>query len=737
MSAYNYNKSPGNDSKSFTLGSVNRQQVMQETNKRRTLLQDNSWIKKRQEEEDKQKDENFGKTILSHYKSQDNLDRDNALEDTKPIHNRFKSDDALDRISLKNTSERGNKAATLERLPWSGSADTENKRQSWTPGNRTTTTTTTEETKRKSWAPSSKASTTTTTTTETKQVTLPTKQDGQKITIYSSEVNTTDKPTRGSLVDSARSRFEKTEEKSKLPPLPVSPPAKTDLRVGEKPKLLPRSPPAKIEERPSYPTNTKLSATEASERRSTGERKQRSQDLDNLIEVSSKKPFGKGTQDLDNLIDIKPTIDKSKNRTQDLDNLINIKKPTSDNSRKSENLDDLIEISRNSRNIRSRDEELSNLIEIRKTEDKPRSQRIDDLIDVTHAANKNKGSQRIDDLIDVTNVANKNKGSQRIDDFIDVTNAANKNNGRRIDDLIDVTNAVNKNKGSQDLDNLIDIAETRIKPQPVSTNNTNVVSRTSTTSYKTSEEVPDSTARRSTTTYKTSEEVSDSPGRRSTTTYKTSEEVPDSSARRSTTTYNISESSSGAPERRTTTNYKVSEHTSDTGRRSPSNYNTANNTSSRRSTENYNSVTQRTTTTYTVNGENVDAPNRSSSYEKSKISSNPSDTYVYTTSYDETRRPPSNMYDENIVSKSIKTVYSTSDRSVIEKDMCTYCRKPLGIEAKMILNDLNICCHATCFKCEACSGPLGDLKAGDSMWIYKQTIHCEPCYFGAREKWLR
>ncbi|ELW72794.1 Sciellin [Tupaia chinensis] len=37
-------------------------------------------------------------------------------------------------------------------------------------------------------------------------------------------------------------------------------------------------------------------------------------------------------------------------------------------------------------------------------------------------------------------------------------------------------------------------------------------------------------------------------------------------------------------------------------------------------------------------------------------------------------------------------------RSVIERDMCTYCRKPLGVETKMILDELQICCHSTCFK---------------------------------------
>jgi len=31
-------------------------------------------------------------------------------------------------------------------------------------------------------------------------------------------------------------------------------------------------------------------------------------------------------------------------------------------------------------------------------------------------------------------------------------------------------------------------------------------------------------------------------------------------------------------------------------------------------------------------------------------------------------------------------------------------------------------------KCEVCKRPLEDLKAGDSIWIYRKTVHCEPCY---------
>ncbi|NXO96675.1 SCEL protein, partial [Certhia brachydactyla] len=93
-------------------------------------------------------------------------------------------------------------------------------------------------------------------------------------------------------------------------------------------------------------------------------------------------------------------------------------------------------------------------------------------------------------------------------------------------------------------------------------------------------------------------------------------------------------------------------------------------------------------------------------------------------------------YEENITGNTIKTVYSTSDRSIIGKDMCTYCRKPLGIDAKMILDALQIYCHSTCFKCEVCKRPLEDLKAGDSIWIYKQTVHCEPCYSKVKEEWI-
>lgn len=115
----------------------------------------------------------------------------------------------------------------------------------------------------------------------------------------------------------------------------------------------------------------------------------------------------------------------------------------------------------------------------------------------------------------------------------------------------------------------------------------------------------------------------------------------------------------------------------------------------------------------------------------------PKDTVVYTRTYVENSKSPKDGYQENISGKYIQTVYSTSDRSVIERDMCTYCRKPLGVETKMILDELQICCHSTCFKCEICKRPLENLQAGDSIWIYRQTIHCEPCYSKVMAKWIQ
>ncbi|XP_008105078.2 sciellin isoform X1 [Anolis carolinensis] len=132
--------------------------------------------------------------------------------------------------------------------------------------------------------------------------------------------------------------------------------------------------------------------------------------------------------------------------------------------------------------------------------------------------------------------------------------------------------------------------------------------------------------------------------------------------------------------------------------------------------------------------ENLYQVTKGSSYNGSSNHSHPKNTTVYTRTY-ENSRFPHDVNQDRISGKSIKTVYSTSDRAIIEKEMCTYCRKPLGLDTKMILDALQICCHASCFKCEACEKPLENLKAGDSIWIYKNTVHCTPCYSKVKASW--
>ncbi|KAM9484464.1 sciellin isoform 4-T6 [Salvelinus alpinus] len=114
---------------------------------------------------------------------------------------------------------------------------------------------------------------------------------------------------------------------------------------------------------------------------------------------------------------------------------------------------------------------------------------------------------------------------------------------------------------------------------------------------------------------------------------------------------------------------------------------------------------------------------------------------VYTTSttYKDSSRADDDLFD-SLMSKSTKTVYSTPEspsRTVLERDLCSYCRKPMSSDPKMVLEDMKINCHTTCFKCEVCSSDLGHLKAGDSMWVYRRTVHCERCFEVTREKWHR
>ncbi|XP_053295290.1 sciellin isoform X1 [Pleuronectes platessa] len=126
-----------------------------------------------------------------------------------------------------------------------------------------------------------------------------------------------------------------------------------------------------------------------------------------------------------------------------------------------------------------------------------------------------------------------------------------------------------------------------------------------------------------------------------------------------------------------------------------------------------------------------------SSYDRSSVSSISSPTTYSSSSYRSSSRSDDNVGDSTYSRSSTKSLYGSSDRLVHEKDLCTYCRKPFTGDAKMVLDDLKINCHATCFKCEVCNSNLGYMKAGDSMWIYNRMVHCENCFEVTRDKWRR
>ncbi|XP_037095508.1 sciellin isoform X3 [Syngnathus acus] len=117
-------------------------------------------------------------------------------------------------------------------------------------------------------------------------------------------------------------------------------------------------------------------------------------------------------------------------------------------------------------------------------------------------------------------------------------------------------------------------------------------------------------------------------------------------------------------------------------------------------------------------------------YEYSSISS---PTEYSSTTYRSTSRSD-NMLSSPMTS-SIKTVYTSPDRVTFERELCTYCHKPFNGDAKMILDEMKISCHAFCFKCEVCNGTLGHMKAGDCMWVYNHMVHCENCFDVTRDKW--
>ncbi|XP_068185440.1 sciellin isoform X2 [Antennarius striatus] len=148
-------------------------------------------------------------------------------------------------------------------------------------------------------------------------------------------------------------------------------------------------------------------------------------------------------------------------------------------------------------------------------------------------------------------------------------------------------------------------------------------------------------------------------------------------------------------------------------------------------------------TTYSVSS----TPSDDYSREKSNSLSRTTTSYDYSSISSPTLFTPTSSFKSSSMSDDIladplsksssESVYAPAQRTMLERDLCTSCHTPFNGDAKMLLDDLNVKCHASCFKCEVCNSTLGNLKAGDTVWIYRHMVHCENCFEITREKWRR
>lgn len=664
-------KSPvGNDPKS-TRGAALRQQGFHDVNKRRAFLQDNSWIKKLPEEE---KDENYGRVVLSRHNSHDALDRKiTERDEPKATISRYRSEDMLDRsLSTFRTPE-------STKMP-AGSSFSANSTAPSTPA------TTPVKKKRQSW--------------------FPPPPPGHNAP-PSTGANRRDPPLH-----------------PPLPPKPCSPIAS--------PKQL----------RQSHRQMHMATAGACGDADRHAARNIRTEDLDDIIRVAAALQKTDKGEELDNLI----RMNKSLNRNQGLDGLFRANLKAQQLDKRAQSLESLIymntqmdrdgkgnqafgslkkinqraDTERGSQDQRSiirtnamaersnrRGKELDGVMKIsprghesatgkqdlggpinmnpETNKSMKRGQSLENLIKVTQEVNRSsKGGQSLDNFIKGVPATDRaNQGNQGLDSLMKVTPSANKSNQHSLDELVNTSpKAVKTTAGHQDLDKFIKV-------------NADVL-----TNHQRNHDLDNSirgnpTVNRCDQSHDLDNLIKVKP-----------------SALRNT---NGDQDLKGLTE--------VNSHVSED--------------KNGRVDGQANGVT---------NSLHKGSP-RTSVYShetKTSLSSNsgtrnagPKDTVVYTRTYVENSKSPKDGYQENISGKYIQTVYSTSDRSVIERDMCTYCRKPLGVETKMILDELQICCHSTCFKCEICKRPLENLQAGDSIWIYRQTIHCEPCYSKVMAKWIQ
>uniref|UniRef100_A0A8C2NLR9 LIM zinc-binding domain-containing protein n=1 Tax=Capra hircus TaxID=9925 RepID=A0A8C2NLR9_CAPHI len=634
----------GNDMKTATQGTTLRQQGFQEVNKRRTFLQDNSWIKKRPEEE---RDENYGRAVLHRHNSHDALDRKtNEREEPKATISRYRSDDTLDRISNRDDAAKTYKANTLDnRL-------TNRKVSTFQPP---------EVTKMQPGGLSGANATNTPASTST---TTPVKKKREP-TVHppippkpSSAVSSPNQlkqnnrqiyPAKPSVYTEANRSAERSIRSQDLENIVKVATSLQKTNKGEELDNL-------IKMNKSLNRNQGLDGLFRANLKSELTEK-RAKSLENLMFVNTRTDKdGKGNQGLGSLIKINQRADKIEKGSQDLKEVIKANAMTDQTSRGSKDLDSIIKVNPKESANTTGGQSLDNLIQVTPEVNRsnPSSKNLDNLIKVNPRTGKSvQGDQSLDNVIKVAPETNKtNQGSQDLDSLIKVTPSAKKSSEQGLDELINISpKAVKNTARNQDLDKLIKVNPEILLNNQRNQDLDNLIKVNPAVIRSNQSQALDNLI-----------------------------QVKPSALRNTKRDQNL---------------------------------------------ENLIDIS------YNVSTNKNESSNAETRHAGSK------DTVVYTRTYVENSKSPKDGYQETVSGKYIQTVYSTSDRSVIERDMCTYCRKPLGTETKMILDELQICCHSTCFKCEICKQPLENLQAGDSIWIYKQTIHCESCYSKVVAKWIQ
>ncbi|XP_067230289.1 uncharacterized protein [Chanodichthys erythropterus] len=83
----------------------------------------------------------------------------------------------------------------------------------------------------------------------------------------------------------------------------------------------------------------------------------------------------------------------------------------------------------------------------------------------------------------------------------------------------------------------------------------------------------------------------------------------------------------------------------------------------------------------------------------------------------------------------LQTTLESSSRSISSRDVCTVCGKPIAGAERMILEELKIISHTSCFRCALCHCGLGGLEAGMSLWVHRERINCSNCFSKIRGQW--